>query len=49
MRFINRDYTRTEHDDFFLNVVPKLDDNLVAIPVYVQDELVGWNIVIPTN
>lgn len=42
--FIQRDYTRTEHDDFVLNVEPKLRDGKEVVPVYAGGELVGWRI-----
>jgi hypothetical protein len=53
-RFIQRDFTRTEHDDFVLNVECQLTELTEAVPVTVQVlnvpptpdkiECVGWNI-----
>lgn len=53
-RFINRDYTRTEEDDFKLNVQPQLREHKEAVPQHVRlsdadgidDDLtlVGWTI-----
>jgi hypothetical protein len=43
--FINRDWNRTEHDDFELNVNPKLNGNLTAVPWYVEGEMVGWKLI----
>ena len=42
IRFINRDWTRTEHDDFRLNIEPSLCIGVEAIPQYVDGKLVGW-------
>ncbi len=44
--FINRDYSRTQHDDFVLRVSPVLERNslLEALEVYADGVLVGWKI-----
>jgi hypothetical protein len=53
--FINRDWTRTEEDDFKLNVQPRLDSSSEAIPRYAAldpaqypagtpDPIIGWDI-----
>lgn len=42
--FIQRDFTRTMHDDFVLNVQPKLTDTTETVPVYHDGQVVGWNI-----
>jgi len=43
-RIINRDYNRTEHDDFVLNVQPLLTDTTETVPVYHDGAVVGWKI-----
>ena len=40
--FINRDYTRTEHDDYVLHVEDKLNELNESVEVYIEDMLVGW-------
>lgn len=42
--FINRDYSRTEHDDWALNVCPKLHSCNESIEVYIDSVVVGWKI-----
>lgn len=42
--FINRDWNRTEADDYRLNVEPKLADATWATPQYVDGILVGWKL-----
>lgn len=44
--FVNRDYNRTEHDDFQLNIAGKLDRTTEAVPIYMPQGtcIVGWNI-----
>lgn len=42
--FIGRDYNRTEHDDFFLNIQPKLFFLVEAIEIKIDDVLVGWEL-----
>lgn len=44
MRFINRDWTKTEHDDWLLNVQPLLTENTESVPIYHDSQLVGWKI-----
>lgn len=45
MSFIQRNYDRTEHDDFVLNVERELKDGKAAFPVNDKDgNLVGWQI-----
>lgn len=42
---ILRDNTRTEHDDFMLNVAPYMTDDDEAIPVCdISGTLLGWKI-----
>ncbi len=42
---ILRDFTRTEHDDFVLNVAHHLTEHNEAMPVYDEEgDLVGWKI-----
>ena len=42
---ILRDFSRTEHDDFVLNVAHHLNEHTEAVPVYDKyGELVGWRI-----
>lgn len=40
--FINRDWNRTEHDDFILNIEPQLRDNKEAVPQFWENKIVGW-------
>lgn len=42
--FVNRDYTRNIHDDFELNIMPHLTSGKEAIPLYHDDEIIGWEI-----
>jgi hypothetical protein len=42
MKFINRDWKRTEHDDFLLNIQPQLANNKEAVPQYFESAVVGW-------
>lgn len=43
--FKQRNYDRTEHDDFVLNVQPYLGQDDGAVPVYDADgKIVGWKI-----
>jgi hypothetical protein len=49
--FINRDWTRTEEDDFKLNVLPRLNASTEAVPQYTRDYehhepwlIIGWNL-----
>ena len=48
--FLKRDYTKSEQDDFSLNVQPLLDNTNEAIPVYSPlvftkyDKIIGWEI-----
>ena len=43
MMFINRDHERTEHDDFVLNIQPKImNSNNVATPIFYGGIVVGW-------
>jgi hypothetical protein len=42
--FKNRDYSRTENDDWILNIQPLLRDNKEAIPQYFDGKLIGWKI-----
>lgn len=41
---ILREYNRTEHDDWILNVQPKLRDNQESIDIVIAGKLVGWKI-----
>ena len=43
--FINRDWTRTERDDFVLNIEPRLGKYDGAIEVRTEEgQLIGWHI-----
>jgi hypothetical protein len=46
--FINRDWKRSEEDDFRLNVLPRLDSGSEAVPEYSPAEyypfIIGWGI-----
>jgi hypothetical protein len=50
--FINRDHSRTEKDDFNLNVLPRLDSGTEAVPITsdlpfqaeCDPTLIGWTI-----
>lgn len=43
--FINRNYSRTEEDDFKLNVEDQLRDTKEAVPIYNNEgDLVGWRV-----
>lgn len=41
---IYRDYERTEHDDFILNVEPLLNKFNESIPIYNNGEIICWKI-----
>lgn len=44
-RFFRRDFRRTEHDDFVLNVQPSMTKFEGATPQYTKDgEMVGWTV-----
>ena len=43
--FINRDWSRTEQDDYVLNIESKLNSTNEAVPQYSEDgTLMGWKI-----
>lgn len=44
--FIKRNYIRTVHDDFVLNVQPCLGINQEAVAIYnyTTNQVLGWNI-----
>jgi hypothetical protein len=43
--YINRNYERTEHDDYTLNVEPRLSGTLGAVQIYDgKGVIVGWEI-----
>ncbi len=43
--FINRDWDRTDKDDYILNVAPRLSQYSEAVPQYSTDgKLLGWKI-----
>ena len=47
VKFVQRDYTRTEKDDWMLNVQPKLSEYTYSVPVYSGDEkttMLGWEL-----
>jgi hypothetical protein len=44
MNFIPRDTSRTESDDWLLNVQPRLGPYTEALPVTQQGVVVGWKI-----
>lgn len=41
---IQRDFRRTEHDDFLLNVQDHLDDFTEAVPCFYEGEIIAWKI-----
>lgn len=41
---ILRDYSRTEHDDYLLNVVQHLTGNKESVEIYFNNKVVGWKI-----
>lgn len=41
---VNRDWSRTEHDDYVLNVEPRLSPYSEAAPVIVDGAVVAWKI-----
>ena len=43
--FINRDFNRTEDDDWKLNVQPKLSFKLWSLGTYVKGVLIGWHLI----
>jgi len=44
--FINRDYSRTEHDDWILHIQPLLANTKESVEVYHPTDhcIVGWTI-----
>ena len=42
--FISRDYNRTLHDDWVLNVQPRLSERSESVELYVDGEVVGWKV-----
>jgi hypothetical protein len=42
--FIQRDYSRTEKDDYTLNVEPKIGEYKESVEVIVDGVIVGWKI-----
>ena len=42
--FITRDWDRTEHDDYALNVEPRLSERDEVLPVVYEGEVVAWEI-----
>lgn len=43
--FINRNFSRTEADDFKLHVQPHMSKNEWAEPVYSDNQLIGWKLI----
>ena len=41
---ILRDFDRTEHDDWTLNVLPRLDETTESVKLYALGKVVGWKI-----
>ena len=41
-RFIDRDNSRLEHDDYVLNVQPYEGKYKESLPIYENNVLVGW-------
>lgn len=41
---VYRDFNCTEHDDFVLNVQPRLSNTNEAVPLIIKGEVVGWKI-----
>ena len=43
--FVNRDWSRTEHDDYVLNIEPRLCETNESVEVYTDDgKVIGWKI-----
>ena len=42
--YINRDWSRSEHDDYTLNIQSRLSENNESVSVYYDDLIVGWKI-----
>lgn len=42
---IKRDLTRTEHDDYILNVDPYLHEYNESVPIMWKDKIVAWKII----
>ncbi len=42
--FVNRDFNRTEHDDWVLNIKPKLSEFSEAVPIQHEGKLIGWKV-----
>lgn len=43
--FINRNYRRTEADDYKLNVEKYLQEHKESLEVFHEDKLIGWKII----
>lgn len=43
-RIIHRDYSRTEHDDFVLNVQPLLSKTTETMPIYANGVVAAWKV-----
>lgn len=41
-QFISRDFSRTEHDDYILNVQPLEGTINESLPIYDNGEFIGW-------
>jgi hypothetical protein len=44
MRVIYRDYSRTETDDWKLNVQPYMSETEESVPIYHDGTIVGWKV-----
>jgi len=43
---INRDYSRTYYDDLALNVLPRMSKYDEAEPIYYNNDIIGWRIIL---
>lgn len=41
-QFISRDFNRTEHDDYILNVNPLEGKTNESLPIYENGKMIGW-------
>lgn len=44
MMFVNRDWNRTEDDDWKHNIQPRLSQYSESVPVHNEGKIVGWKI-----
>lgn len=41
-QFVRRDFLRTEHDDYILNVQPLEGNDKESLPIYEEEKIIGW-------